>query len=272
MSGLSLAVPSLYLCLVVGSLGSVGARVAPQTQSLAQPASAAAQQPAHTELTAEQRADIFMARKSYADAVDYYARALRQNNTHEVSATIWNKMGISLQQQDDYQNARKSYKKALKLNPDLAEAWNNLGTTYFLQSKYGKSVKYYQHAIALDPSSASFHMNLGTSYTRMKKFPPAVAEYRAALTLDPTILVEHSTTGTVVQPREADADYFYYMAKVFASLGRAPEAVSYLRRAFEEGFKNVKRLDEDPDFAKISKDADYVALRNSPPVPIPEGQ
>ncbi len=268
MGGLTQAVPSLYFCLYLASLGSVGARVAPQPQGLTPP-SAAGQVPARTELTPEQRGDIFMARKSYADAVDYYARALRQGNSHEAAATIWNKMGISFQQQDDYVAARKSYKKALQLNPDLSEAWNNLGTTYFLQNKVGKSVKYYQHAIALDPSSASFHMNLGTSYTRMKKFAPAVGEYRAALTLDPTILMEHSTTGTVVQPRQADADYFYYMAKVFASLGRAPEAISYLRRAFEEGFRNVKQLDQDPDFAKISKDAEYVALRNSPPVPIP---
>ena len=271
MYSLTQAVPSLYLCLFLASLGSVGARVAPRPQGLTPPG-AAAQQPAKTELTAEERADIFMARKSYADAVDYYARALRQNNTHEAAAAIWNKMGISFQQEDNYLAARKSYQKALKLNPDLSEAWNNLGTTYFLQNKTGKSVKYYQHAIALEPSSASFHMNLGTTYTRLKKFPLAVDEYRAALTLDPTILYEHSTTGTVVQPRRVDAEYFFYMAKVFASLGRAPEAISYLRRAFEEGFHNTKQLDDDPDFAKISKDADYVALRNSPPVPIPENQ
>ncbi len=268
MGGLTRAVSILSLCLFVLSLGSVGARVAPQPQALTPP-SVAAQQPARTELTAEQRGDIFMARKSYADAIDYYARALRQDNTHEAYAAILNKMGISFQQEDDYLSARKSYKKALKLNPDLAEAWNNLGTTYFLQDKAGKSVKYYQHAIALLPGSASFHMNLGTTYTRLKKFPMAVGEYRAALTLDPTILAEHSTTGTVVQPRDVDAEYFYYMAKVFASLGRAPEAVSYLRRAFEEGFHNTRQLDDDPDFAKISKDADFVALRNSPPVAIP---
>lgn len=266
MGGLSQAVPSLYFCLFVGSLGSIGARVAPRPQTLTPP-SATAQQ-ARSELTPEQRADIFMARKSYADAVDYYVRALRGNTSSESASVIWNKMGISFQQQDEYAAARKSYKKALQLNPDLSEAWNNLGTTYFLQNKLGKSVKYYEHAIALDPSSASFHVNLGTSYTRMKKFAPAVAEYRAALTLDPTILATHSETGTVVQPRNVDADYFYYMAKVFASLGRAPEAISYLRRAFEEGFKNMKQLDQDPDFVKISKDADYIALRNSPPLPI----
>lgn len=261
------AVTSFYLSLLFVSLGSVGARVTPQTPSLIPPASAG-QMAAPKELSAEQRADIFMARKSYADAVDFYGRALRGQNSAEAAAVIWNKMGISYQQEDQYLAARKAYKKALQLNENFAEAWNNLGTTYFLSSKFGKSVKYYDHAIALEPSSASFHMNLGTSYTRMKKFGPAVDEYRAALTLDPTILASHSATGTVVQPRHVDADYFYYMAKVFASLGRAPESIRYLRRAFEEGFKNLKQLDQDPDFVKISKNPEYVALRNSPPLGI----
>jgi hypothetical protein len=68
--GISQAVPSLCFCLLLTSLGSVGARVAPRPQSL-NPPPAGAQEPARRELTAEQRADIFMARKSYADAVDY---------------------------------------------------------------------------------------------------------------------------------------------------------------------------------------------------------
>ena len=73
--------------------------------------------------------------------------------------------------------------------------------------------------------------------------------------------------GTILEPLRVDADYYYYLAKVFASLGRVPEAVRYLRRAFEDGFTNVKQLDEDPDFQKISKDSSYIALRNSPPGP-----
>jgi hypothetical protein len=65
-----------------------------------------------------------------------------------------------------------------------------------------------------------------------------------------------------------DADYYFYLAKVFASLGRAPEAVRYLRHAFEDGFDNFKMLDQDPDFLKISKDPSYTELRKSPPVAI----
>ncbi|HEY6290228.1 MAG TPA: tetratricopeptide repeat protein [Terriglobia bacterium] len=232
-----------------------------------QPPAASAAAPASTELTAEQRADIFMARKNYDDALDYYARALRQGTSDKhTTAGIWNKMGIAFQQEDEYLMARKAYSKAAHLNPSMSEAWNNLGTTYFFEEKYKKSIRFYDHAIALDPDSATFHVNLGTSYSRVKKYPQAVEEYRVALTLDPTILAQHAAGGTVIQPRSVDADYFFYLAKVFASLGRAPEAVRYLRRAFEEGFNNFKKLDEDPDFLKISKDPAYSQLRKSPPL------
>jgi tetratricopeptide (TPR) repeat protein len=259
------------LCFIslLGSVGALGVGARAQTESLPQQPASQAQEPATPKITLEQRADIFMARKDYSDAVDFYTRAVRQETSGPVyAAVLWNKLGIAYQQQDYYMAARKAYEKALRLNQKAAEPWNNLGTTYFFAAKYKKSVKYYQHAIALDPNSPAFHVNLGTSYTHVKKYPEAVQEYRVALTLDPTILSEHGANGTVMQPRLVDAEYFFYLAKVFASLGRAPEAVRYLRRAFEEGFDNFKRLDQDPDFLKISKSPDYAALRKNPPAPL----
>ncbi len=223
-----------------------------------------AQQP--KQLSLEERADIFMARKGYADAVDYYSRALGQSKQSD--PVLWNKLGIAYQQQMNFNAARKAYKEAIRVRTDYPEAWNNLGTTYYLANKFAKSVKYYRKAVALSPGSASFHMNLGTSFYRMKKPKEAVDEYRQALTLDPNILNERSTMGTVVEARGSDVDYYFYMAKVFASLGRIGEAIRYLRRAFEDGFKDFKKLDEDPDFLKISQDPSYIALRSNPPVGI----
>jgi tetratricopeptide (TPR) repeat protein len=217
-------------------------------------------------LSLEQRADIFMARKAYPDAVDYYTRALRQSGQSDPA--LWNKLGIAYQQQMSFNTARSAYKEAIRRRHDYPEAWNNLGTIYYLLNKFGKSIKYYRKAISFKPGAASFHLNLGTSFYRIKKPKEAVDEYRQALMLDPNILNERSTTGTVVQARGADVEYYFYMAKVFASLGRVEDAVRYLRRAFEDGFKEFKKLDEDPDFLKINQDPSYIALRNNPPVPI----
>lgn len=224
----------------------------------------------HSLLSSEQRADIFMARKEYADAVDYYLRALRESGTANPSAApLWNKMGIAFQQEQRYGDARKAYGRALKDNKQFSEAWNNLGTTYFLANKFGKSVKDYRHALALEPNSPSYHLNLGTAYSRMKKYQEAIQEYRAALILDPNILrAQPPSAAAVIQAQSVDAEYFFCVAKVFASLGHTEEAVRYLRRAFEDGFKDDKKLDADPDFLKISKDPSYIALRTNPPVGI----
>ncbi|MBI1983274.1 MAG: tetratricopeptide repeat protein [Acidobacteria bacterium] len=207
-----------------------------------------------------------MARKSYADAVDYYQRAMRENRGSDPG--LWNKLGIAYQQQMNYGGARKAYKKAISCNKLFAEAWNNLGTTFYLQNKAKKSIKYYRQALKLNPSNASFHVNLGTSLYKRKKIQEALEEYRVALSLDPNVLTDRSSVGTVLQARGADPKFYFYLAKVFASLGRPEEAVRYLRRAFEDGFSNQKQLDEDPDFQKISQYPAYVELRTNPPVPI----
>jgi tetratricopeptide (TPR) repeat protein len=225
--------------------------------------------PPQAAISAEERADIYMARKSYADAVDYYYRSLKQPGlSPSDAATIWNKLGIAFQQQNNYGAAQKAYQGAMRLRAEFSEPWNNMGTTYFMENNFKKSIKYYLHAIKLSPSSASFHMNLGTAYYHRKRYKDAVEEYKTALTLDPNFLSERSSGGTVMQTRGADADFYFYLAKSFAMVGRADEAVRYLRRAFEDGFKDQKRLAADPDIQKISQNPAYVELMKNLPVPI----
>lgn len=218
------------------------------------------------EITLEERGDIYMARKSFIDAVDYYYRALKQ--TSFSNPIVWNKLGIAYQQQVNHAAARKAYNKAIHLKKDFSEAYNNVGTTYYLENRYKKSLKYYHRAIEIDPNNATYHLNLGSSLFGLKRYKDSVQEYQTALSLNPNVLTERSTVGTVMQARGTDPQFYFYMAKVFASLGRVDEAVRYLRRAFEDGFKDHKRLAEDPDFQKISSHPSYVELLNNPPVPI----
>ncbi|HMD87091.1 MAG TPA: tetratricopeptide repeat protein [Terriglobia bacterium] len=214
----------------------------------------------------EQRADIFMARKNYADAADYYYRALKQSSFK--NSVVWNKLGIAFQQMSKFHSARQAYTHAARADKTFAEAWNNIGTTYFMEDKVGKSVKYYQRAVELKPYNASFHMNLGVSYSRLKKYDQAVEEYRTALGIDPKVMFHESSVGTVVHANGTDVEYYFYMAKAFASLGNAEDAVRYLRHALEDGFNDPKRIGEDSDFKKISQYPAFVELMRNPPVAI----
>ncbi len=235
-----------------------------------QAAPAAASRPASgiqtKALTLEQRADIFMARKNYDDAADYYYRALKQSSLKDPA--LWNKLGIAFQEQSKFHNATKAYSSATRIDKNFAEAWNNLGTVYFMEKKFGRSIKYYRRAIELRGSNASFHLNLGTSYYHQKKYDQAVAEYRTALGIDPKVMGQASSLGTVVHASGADAEFYFYMAKAFASIGNAEDAVRYLRRALEDGFSDSKRIEEDPDFKKISQHPAFVELMRNPPIAI----
>ena len=111
-------------------------------------------------------------------------------------------------------------------------------------------------------------MNLGTSYYHQKKFDEAVEEYRLALGIDPNVAVQQSAMGTTVNAGGADVEFYFCLAKAFASMGNAEDAVRYLRRAIEDGYSDTKRIDEDPDFKKISQYPAYIELRRNPPVAI----
>ena len=238
--------------------------------SLAQTAptadSPSARPPQTKELTLEERADIFMARKNYEDAADYYYRSLKLASFK--NPVVWNKLGIAYQVQTKYNSAQKAYNNAVRVNKNFPEAWNNIGTVYCMEKKYGKSVKYYQRAIDIMGNNASFHLNLGTSYYHLKKFDLAVAEYRTALGIDPKVMAQESAVGTVVHASGTGVEFYFYLAKAYASIGDADEAVRYLRRALEDGFSDQKRITGDPDFNKISNYPAFVELMNHPPVAI----
>jgi tetratricopeptide (TPR) repeat protein len=235
----------------------------PPAQNLLPPP---AQEKKPAPLSDEEMGDLHMARKEYADAVDYYLRALREIGGQR--ARTWNKIGIAYQQQMDFKNARKAYKRAIQLDKTFAPPWNNLGASYYLARKAKKSLKYYRQAIQLNPQSASFHLNLGTAYYETKKIPESLAEYRQALVLDPNILVENSRNATVVQTRVADAKFFYYLAKVYASVDRPDEAIRSLERAMEAGFQDREKIINDPDLKKLSNLPAFIELMKNPPVAI----
>ena len=111
-------------------------------------------------------------------------------------------------------------------------------------------------------------IELGNAQLGLKKYDEAEQEFSTALDLDPNVLTQQSSLGSVIRARGTDYQFYYYMAKAFASKGRAEEAVRYLRHAFEDGYKDMKKIDEDPDFQKISHYPAYVELMKNPPVAI----
>jgi hypothetical protein len=59
---------------------------------------------------------------------------------------------------------------------------------------------------------------------------------------------------------EERAKYHYYWAKTYAKNGRNELALQYLRKALEEGFKEKKQLETDPEFASLRDTKEFKDL------------
>src|SRR6266705_1521477 len=212
-------------------------------------------------LTAEQRADILMARKMYREAVDAYKEGPAD------SAVTWNKIGIAYHQMMQIEEAKRNYEKAIKLNPHYSEAINNLGTVYYSKRSYRRAISHYNKALKLAPNSASIYSNLGTAQFARKKYKEASESYQKALSLDPEVFEHRNSYGTLLQERTVaeKAKFHYYLAKTYANAGNAERAIRYIRMALEEGFKERQKLMEELEFEKLREKDEFTELMASEP-------
>jgi tetratricopeptide (TPR) repeat protein len=261
-----MAFPAVVLLLTLSTssagqtfLETPGTRVA--SRAVQAPAQAPAQSQAESSvivvkpgLTDEQLADLYMARKEYREAAFSYKRLADQNPRNPV---YLNKLGIALHQQAALGPALKYYERASKVDPSYADARNNIGTIWYQRKKYGRAIKAYQKAIDIRGDMAVLHSNLAYAYFGDKKYEQAISSFRQALALDPQ-LFEHSSSrsGSVLQDRTVgDRGRFYFLlAKSFAEAGNIERCVIYLRKAKDEGYKELAAVKSDPSFAAVLQD------------------
>ena len=210
-------------------------------------------------LSPETRGDIYMARKMYREAIEAF---------HEGSpkdAVLLNKTGIAYHQMQQLDQARKSYEAAIKVKPNYVEAINNIGTIYYAKKSFRRAISWYSRAIKLAPDdakAASIHMNLGTAQFARKQYDKATESYQTAMRLDPDVFEHHSSMGVMLEERSVEerAKYHFYLAKLYAKDGRNDLAIQYLRKSLEEGYKEKKKLEDEPDFAGLRENPEFKEL------------
>jgi tetratricopeptide (TPR) repeat protein len=217
----------------------------------------------------EERGDALRGEKAYLDALDYYRAALSKKLN---SPQILNKLGIAELQLQRYNDAEKYFEHAVHFDHNYAEAVNNLGVIEYEKRKYGRAIKQYEKAIHLRPDSASFFSNLGAAYFSKRDFDKALETYTKAVELDPDVLDRTSHNGISAQlPSPEDrARYDYVIAKLFAKQNDRDRSLQYLRRALEEGYKEIGNVYKDPEFAGLRTDARFTQLMAARPPAIPE--
>ena len=90
-------------------------------------------------------------------AIDSYKLALKIKPDY---AEAYNNMGVTLNDKGDPKAAIESYKQALKIKPDYAEAYNNIGIVLKDQGDLEAAIDSYKQAININPDYAESYYNL----------------------------------------------------------------------------------------------------------------
>ena len=126
-------------------------------------------------------------------------------------AADWYERGCDLEETAP-DEARDAYRRALELDPELADAWVNLGRLLHEAGDPRSAAEHYRRAIELMPDSVIALFNLGVALTDLQMPDEAILAYRTALAADPGC-----------------ADAHYNLAHLYERCGDPAAALRHLR-------------------------------------------
>lgn len=207
----------------------------------------------------EDQGDALRAQNFFLDAADSYKAAIRKQPT----AALYNKLGITYIMLRRFPDAYAALHQSIRMQKNYADAWNNVGSIYYIDGDYRRAEKDFERAIKINPKNASYHSNLGAAEFNRKDLRDAAREIQIALQLDPFVFERSSKSGIAAlmgRPTNDRAHFEYLIAKLFAQDGDANDAILHLRKAMEEGYKDIKDVYKDQEFATVRTDQRFKDL------------
>ncbi len=175
----------------------------------------------------------FHSQGNISEATKYYQQIINQGfNDYRVFSNY----GAILKQIGKLEEAELTTRKAIKLNPTLAESYNNLGLILKDLENLQEAESSTRKAIELRPDFANAYSNLGLILKDLGNLQEAESSTRKALELNPNFVEAHNNLGAILK-----------------DLNNLKEAEKHLLKAIEirpefaEAYNNLGNLMEDLD-------------------------
>jgi len=154
-------------------------------------------------------------------------------------AEAYNKWGLVVHKQHEFEKAIEKYKKAIELKSDYGEAYNNQGAALISLNMFDKALLQFQKAIELGYDSYS---NLGLLLSYQGKFNEAEAQYKRAMEQTPVVIGVYYNYGNLLYEnrnlREAKIYYEkaielnYIAAGLYTNYGNLLQEEGNIEKAF----------------------------------------
>ena len=159
---------------------------------------------------------------------------------------------LALQQAGDMLGAIDTYKAALTIAPDRADALSNLGAAYVRLGQFDDAVAQYQAALKVDPANNTVRLNLALAYYKSARPNEAIPQLKRVVASDPEVRNAYLVladcylqTGqdqdvvSLLKPRGSmfgdDLAYAYLLGTALLRVEDTVEGQKYIDRIFGAG-------------------------------------
>jgi Flp pilus assembly protein TadD len=162
------------------------------------------------------------------------------------SAVIQSNLAYAYDRQGRTEEAVAAYRKALELDPKNTVVRNNLANLYSKQGLYEDAAREYEDLFQRDPGNTTAKANLDA----MVKNKAVLQERKEQ--------VSSALQGADAKPKDPQAAY--NAARVYARLGDADQALTWLNKALDLGYDQFDYLSLDPSLVNLKKDPRFLKL------------
>jgi len=179
----------------------------------------------------------------------YYLELCKKKAGQRKDASSYFELGILYKENNDFDNAIKSFKKTIELNPKHSNALYELGVVYEQQKDYDEAIKNYTESLRIKENSEAFQ-NLGVCYLKKGMMKESYANLVKAMLLNPNKYTIYNNLGAVLE-KSGNYDSAAQMLEIatklnpknmigFYNLGIALDK----KRDFENAIKNYEKAIE----------------------------
>ncbi len=185
---------------------------------------------------------------------------------------------------NDLEKAESAYLKAVDLYPNFLMNQYRLAHVYRLRGMYKKAIIVLEAILSKNSQESSAHYDLGINYnlmgenalarTHFLEYKKIAEKWLVEYSDDPKSFIYNGITLTRLGEKDAgwemgkralelDSTNYFEFAQLLAVQGRKSEALDYLEKAFENGYRDVIWIKLQPDLQLLHKEVRFKNLLNS---------
>ena len=154
-------------------------------------------------------------------AINSFKKALALNPDY---AEAHYNLGVAFQRTNQLDNAVECYEKSITLKHAYPTAHNNLGVIMLERSQLDSAVKSFEWAVAYSPEYAEAHNNLGSAFQELNQFDLAKEQFKKAVSINQDYALAFNNLGNSCKTLGLTNEALNHYEKAIAIKGDFAEA------------------------------------------------